>query len=201
MDRKILICLALAVLILDRTFAIGSFPGWILKHTILFTGIPLLSILLLKIRPRDVGLSLGNWKLSVKYAAIVLALALPAMYYGSTLPDFRSYYPIWSHASDSIGRFLLYEAMIAVLMFNTEFFFRGYLLLSLRSVTGRNSAILLHAIPYMLVHIGKPALEVPYSFFVGLLFGYLALKTRSILPSFLIHFLGSVGFEIMVLYL
>ncbi|MEE8402731.1 MAG: CPBP family intramembrane glutamic endopeptidase, partial [Candidatus Hydrothermarchaeaceae archaeon] len=76
-----------------------------------------------------------------------------------------------------------------------------YLLFSLDKAVGRAPAILLHAIPYMLVHIGKPPLEVPYSFFAGLLFGYLALKTRSILPSFLVHFLGSAGFELMVLRL
>lgn len=37
------------------------------------------------------------------------------------------------------------------------------------------------------------------SFFEWILFGYLALKTESILPGFLIHFLGSAGFDVMCL--
>lgn len=201
MNRKAPIFLALIVLLVDRTFTTGSFFQWILKHTLVFTGIPLLSLLVLKLRPGEVGLSLRSWRLSVKYAAVVLVVVLPVMFYGANLPDFQAYYPLWPHASDSIGNFLLYQAMIAVLMFNTEFFFRGYLLLSLDKAVGRAPAILLHAIPYMLVHIGKPSLEVPYSFFAGLLFGYLALKTRSILPGFLVHFLGSAGFELMVIRL
>ena len=199
MDRKIPIFLALAILVLERTFTAGSFFEWILKHTAMFTVIPLLSLAAFKIRPGEVGLSLGSWRLSVKYAAIVLLFALPAMLYGATLPDFRAYYPLWPHAGDALGTFLLYEATMAILMFNTEFFFRGYLLFSLEKEVGQIPAILLHASPYMLVHIGKPPLEVPYSFFAGILFGYLALKTESILPGFLIHFLGSAGFDVMCL--
>ena len=58
--------------------------------------------------------------------------------------------------------------MIAILMFNTEFLFRGYLLFSLKEELGKAPALVLHAIPYALVHLGKPTLEVPYSFFMGL---------------------------------
>lgn len=200
MNRKILIFLALAVLIPDRNLTAGSLFERILKNTAMFTCIPLLSLLVFKIKPREAGLSLRSWRLSVKYAAVVLVFALPFMLYGATLPDFRAYYPLWPHAGDSVTNFLVYEAAIAVLMFNTEFFFRGYLLFNLEKEFGRTPALILHAIPYMLVHIGKPPLEVPYSFFAGVVFGYLALKTRSILPGFLVHFLGSAGFEAMVVY-
>ncbi len=201
MNRKIPIFLALAVLVLGRTFTTGSFFEWILKHTAIFAAIPLLSLLVLKIRPGEVGLSLKSWRISVKYAAIVLAFALPVMYYGAAQPDFRAYYPLWPQADESVRNFILYQSGIAILMFNTEFFFRGYLLFSLEKEFGKKYAILLHAIPYMLVHIGKPTLEVPFSFFAGILFGYLALKCRSILPGFLVHFLGSAGFEAMAMRL
>lgn len=199
MSRRIFILIALAVLVLERNFQAGSFFEGILRQTALLAGIPLLSLFLFKIRPEEAGLSLESWRVSVKYAAIVLILAVPAMLYGATLESFRAYYPLWPHAGDSLTNFLLYQTAIAVLMFNTEFLFRGYLLFSLEKEVGRIPAILLHAIPYMLVHIGKPPLEVPYSFFVGLLFGYMALKTKSIMPSFLVHFLGSAGFEAMCL--
>lgn len=201
MNRSVFVFLALALLIIERNFLAVGFFEWILRQTVLLTGIPLLSLYFFKISPGEVGLSLKSWRLSVKYAGAVLLLAAPVMYYGATLESFRAYYPMWAPAGHSLKNFLLYQAMIAVLMFNTEFLFRGYLLFNLEKELGKAPALVLHAFPYMLVHIGKPPLEVPYSFFAGLLFGYMALKTRSILPGFLVHFLGSMGFEAMVLRL
>lgn len=201
MNRLVFVFLALAILVIEGAFLAVGFFEWILKQTVLLTGIPLLSLYLFKIRPREVGLSLVNWRKSVKYAVTVLLLATPVMFYGATIESFRAYYPMWAPARDSLWNFLLYQSMIAILMFNTEFLFRGYLLFSLEKELGKTPALILHAIPYMLIHIGKPPLEVPYSFFAGLLFGYLALKTRSILPSFLVHFLGSMEFEAGVVYL
>jgi membrane protease YdiL (CAAX protease family) len=201
MRSRIFIAVAIATLLLERNFSGPGFFGWVLTSTVFLTGIPLLSLYIFKTRPGEVGLTVRNWRQSVKYAVIALFIGLPVMYYGSTLLSFRAYYPMWHPAGDSLTNFILYEAAVAILMFNTEFLFRGYLLFSLKEELGKAPALVLHAFPYMLVHLGKPSLEVPYSFFVGLLFGYMALKTKSILPSFLLHFLGSMGFEAMVLRL
>ena len=200
MRSRIFIAVAIAALLIERNFQGPGFFGWILSSTAFLTGIPLLSLYFFKTKPREVGLTFLNWRLSIKYASLALLIGLPVMYYGSTLASFRAYYPLWSPASHSITNFLLYEAAIAILMFNTEFLFRGYLLFSLRDELGKAPALVLHSIPYMLIHIGKPGLEVPYSFFMGLLFGYMALRTKSILPGFLLHFFGSMGFAAMVVY-
>jgi membrane protease YdiL (CAAX protease family) len=201
MNRLVFVFLALAILVIERAFLAAGFFEGILKQTVLLTFVPLLSLYLFKISPWEVGLSLKTWRLSVKYAGALLLPAIPIMLYGAGLESFRAYYPMWAPAGDSLWNFLLYQSMIAILMFNTEFLFRGYLLFNLEKELGRTPALILHAIPYMLVHIGKPGLEVPYSFFAGLVFGYMALKTRSILPGFLVHFFGSMGFEAMVLRL
>jgi membrane protease YdiL (CAAX protease family) len=169
------------------------------KDTALFSLIPLASLLFLKIRPGEAGLSLKNWKVSLKYASIMLILASPFMLYGASLPDFKVYYPIWHPARESALNLLLLEVVMAVLMFNTEFFFRGFLLFNLEKELGGGKAVMLHVIPYCLVHIGKPTLEVPYSLFAGLVFGYVALRTRSILPSFLAHWGGAWIFDLLCL--
>jgi membrane protease YdiL (CAAX protease family) len=201
MTRLVPVFLALALLVIERNLQTGSFFLWVFKDTVLFTGIPLLTLLLFKISPGEVGLSLESWRLSLKYAGALLLLGVPIMIYGASLESFRAYYPMWAPAGETLAKFLLYQAMIAILMFNTEFLFRGYLLFSLEKKFGSAPALFLHAIPYMLIHIGKPGLEVPYSFFAGIVFGYMALKTRSILPGFLVHFFGSMGFEAGVVYL
>ncbi len=207
-----MILTAVMILILERPMArmvgVDSLLGWLVLNTLFFSMIPLIIILLLKEKPRDVGLSLEKWKTSLSYALVLVLLATPFMIYGSRLPQFKAYYPLWEPARTSIQNLVLLETGMLVLMFNTEFFFRGFLLFSLRDYLksinikkAEGAAIILHALPYALVHIGKPGLEVPYSFFVGIVFGYIALKTKSILTPLAAHWSSSVIFDLMVLWI
>jgi len=61
-------------------------------------------------------------------------------------------------------------------MFNTEFFFPGYLLFSLEEkfVTGH---LFYNPYPIPSMHIGKLPIEVPYSFLARPGFGYIASNT------------------------
>ncbi len=94
--------------------------------------------------------------------------------------------------------FIGHQLIIGIMMFTTEFFYRGFLLFGLREGLGKWS-ILGQSIPYTILHIGKPILEVNFSFFGGLVYGYIDYKTGSILPSFLLHFITSILFDIFVL--
>lgn len=212
MKSRWMILTALMILVLEGPVAkivgVNSIFDWILLNTLFFSIIPLIIIFLLKEKPRNLGLSLETWKTSLLYATILVFLATPFMIYGSRLPQFTAYYPLWGPARSSIQNLVLLEIGMLILMFNTEFFFRGFLLFSLRdyfkSINIKKAewtAIIIHAIPYAVVHIGKPGLEVPYSFFVGIVFGYIALKTRSILTPLAAHWSSSVIFDLMVLWI
>ncbi len=207
-----MILTALIILVLEGPVAkivgVNSIFDWILLNTIFFSIIPLITIWLLKEKPRNLGLSIEGWKTLLLYAAILVLLATPVMIYGSRLPQFKAYYPLWGPARSSIQSLVLLEIGMLILMFNTEFFFRGFLLFSLRDYLtsidikkAEWAAIILHAIPYAVVHIGKPGLEVPYSFFAGIVFGYIALKTKSILTPLAAHWSSSVIFDWMVLWI
>jgi membrane protease YdiL (CAAX protease family) len=197
------------LLIVERLLALKleiSLWQWIGLQSIFFSLIPLIFIARSGIKWGEVGLSFGNLRAGLRYAFILLVLAMPFMIYGASLPEFKAYYPIWWQARTSLGAFILLEIAVFLMMFNTEFLFRGLLLFSLerRAIElngGRWLAITLHAIVYMAVHIGKPGLEVPYSFFVGLVFGWLALRTRSIFPSLAAHWTSSVIFDALVIVL
>jgi membrane protease YdiL (CAAX protease family) len=199
----------LVVLLMERLVARFSHLNlwqWIGIQTLLFTLVPIALIILYETSREEVGLSTGDLRLGLKYVAIMLVLAMPFMFYGASLPSFKAYYPIWEPARTSILSFILLELAVFVMIFNTEFLFRGLLLFSfernLKNVRrGRLIAIFIHSLIYMAVHFGKPGLEVPYSFFVGLVFGWLALKTRSVLPSFIAHWTSSVIFDILVIIL
>jgi len=212
MESRPIILLAVMILILERPIArmvgVTSLFDWLLLNSIFFSLIPLITIWALKEKPINLGLSMEGWKTSLSYTMILVLLATPFMFYGSKLPQFMAYYPIWGPARTSIQNLVLLETGMLFLMFNTEFFFRGFLLFSLRDYLtsidikkAEWTAIIIHAIPYAVVHIGKPGLEVPYSFFVGIVFGYLALKTRSILTPLAAHWSSSVIFDLMVLWL
>ena len=189
--------MAVVIIILGRVINV-SFLQTALVDFLLMVSIPALFIKLYKKCLREYGFSLGNLRLGLKYSAIIFLLALPLMAYGSQLPSFKEYYPIWKPAYDSIGNLILYELAVGVLLFATEFFYRGFLLFTLAEKTRYGNII--HAIVYALAHIGKPFLEIPYSFLAGLVFGEVDLKCKSILPSFLMHFLGNITFDLLFIY-
>ena len=200
---------AFLILLVERSIAFNgglNLWQWIGVQTILFTLIPLLAIGRFNIKPGDFGLAQGDLRFGLKTAFMLIAIALPLMAYGASQPAFKAYYPIWAPARVSVFNFLFLELAVLLMMFNTEFYFRGLLLFSLdRSLSkqrmGRWIAILADSSIYMLAHLGKPGLEVQYSFFVGIVFGWLALRTKSIFPSLAAHWISSVLFDLMVIVL
>jgi len=150
---------------------------------------------------KEYGLQLGDWRYWGKWTVLLLLLSLPVMYYGIGLPGFESYYPRYDAARYSWTAFILFELAFGVVMFATEFFYRGFMLFGLSEKMDPRIANLIHAFVYMLVHIGKPGWEVPYSFGAGYLFGYVDYKGKSILPSFIMHWVSSVIFDFMIIAL
>ncbi len=194
MKKKSIPLVALALLAIDY-FTRTSFSLVPYKSLLLLVAAPIAYLLLIGEKPRDFGLSWGDKRLAAKYFAILFTLAIPVMLYGATLPEFQAYYPIYKPAAYSLRAFVLFESTVLLTMLATEFFFRGFLLFGLRRYFTQNAAIFLHTIPYALAHIGKPTLEVYYSFFVGMIFAWADLNARSILPSLALHFVSSVTFD------
>ncbi|MBI4344673.1 MAG: CPBP family intramembrane metalloprotease [Euryarchaeota archaeon] len=198
MRRLGLVALGLGLLLATYLVPTRSLWEWAAVETLALTLVPLLASWALGFGPGDLGLTLKEWRRSVRWAAIMLAAAAPVMLYASYLPEFRTYYPIWAPARESILHLFLLWALLLVLMLNVEFFFRGFLLFHLEPVAG-HLAVVLQALPYALVHLGKPSLEIPYSLFVGIVFGLVALRTRSVLAPLITHWLGAVLFDALVL--
>ena len=187
----ILILSALLVLV-ERKYS--TFYGSLLFY--LF--IPLILSYSLKLNIKDVGLSLGKTSEIQKIMILLILFSLPIMYFASEMPEFYNYYPFFPWAGKNLTNFVKYEFIILFSMLSCEFFFRGFIMLGTKENFGKWS-ILLQNIPYFLVHIGKPVLEVPYSFVVGLIFGYLDYRAESIFPSLTLHYTSSVIFDILCL--
>lgn len=117
---------------------------------------------------------------------LFLAVVLPAMLVVSAQPDFGSYYPFYKAASRSWFDFLVWEAMYFAQFFALELFFRGFWLGTLRKSFG-SGAIFAMAVPYCMIHFGKPYLEAIGAIIAGIALGSLSMRTKSIYQGFLVH--------------
>ena len=149
--------------------------------------------LLFRDKPWDYGIRIGRWKSSIILAVVCLAAMALILYGAGKMPEFRSYYS--GYVTD--WSTLLVDT--ALHMFAWEFLFRGYMLFGLEKSIGK-SAIFVQAIPFVLLHLGKPFLETLFSIPGGFILGYVAYRTRSFLPCFIIHFGVYIGMVLFANY-
>ena len=145
--------------------------------------------LLFRDKPWDYGIRVGRWKSAIILTVVCLAAMALILYRVGKMPEFRSYYD--RDAIDWPELLLNY----ALYMFAWEFLFRGYMLFGLEKSIGK-SAIFVQAIPFVLLHLGKPFLETLACIPGGFGFGYVAYRTRSFLPCFIIH----LGVYVMMVF-
>ncbi len=149
----------------------------------------------------DFGMGIGNYKEGLKWLVTIPLVVAPIIYLSSKMPDVRLEYPMAKSLLNDTSNLLLYESAYVLLYYTAwEFFFRGFLLFGLRERFGDFNAILIQTISSCLVHIGKPEGEIIGSIIVGIIFGVVALRTRSIWYVFLIHAAIGVLTDIFIIY-
>ncbi len=134
----------------------------------------------------DLGLRVKGFFDHAWIYGLFLAAVVPAMLVVSRSPDFGSYYPFYKQSSRSWFDFLTWEAMYFAQFFALEMFFRGFWLGALRRSFG-SGAIFAMAVPYCMIHYGKPYLEACGAIVAGIALGSLSMKTKSIYQGFLVH--------------
>ena len=135
---------------------------------------------------RDLGLRTKGFFDHAWIYGLFLAVVLPAMLIVAKSPDFGAYYPFYKTASRSWFDFLAWEAMYFLQFLALEMFFRGFWLGTLRRSFG-SGAIFAMAVPYCMIHYGKPYLEACGAIVAGIALGSLSMKTKSIYQGFLVH--------------
>ncbi|AKU96100.1 hypothetical protein AKJ09_02764 [Labilithrix luteola] len=134
----------------------------------------------------DLGLRMRGFFAHAWIYGLFLAVVLPAMLIVAHSPDFGAYYPFYKTAPRSWFDFLVWEAMYFAQFFALEMFFRGFWLGTLRKSFG-SGAIFVMAVPYCMIHYGKPYLEACGAIIAGIALGSLSMKTRSIYQGFMVH--------------
>jgi membrane protease YdiL (CAAX protease family) len=152
-------------------------------------------------RLSDYGLTLGDWRTGLFVTAFLLVLiGVVFVYPSSQIPEIRAFFPLDKGAGDSVFAFLKLQVFRGLFFYSAwEFFFRGFMLFGLRKYTGDWMAICIQVIPSCMWHIGMAAPEVFSSILAGLLFGILAIRTRSILWCFLLHYFIGVVLDIFII--
>lgn len=171
-------------------FDIYRYVYQFLAALVLFFLFPLIIIkLIFKEKLKNYGLTLGDKRYGLRFIIITIPLIVtPIIILGSHMPQVRAEYPLSKLVQDNASVFLLYEFSYVLLYYvGWEFFFRGYMLFGLREKFGDTYAILLQVIPSALLHFNKPESEFLGSIVLGIVLGYLALRTRSILYPLIIH--------------
>jgi membrane protease YdiL (CAAX protease family) len=135
---------------------------------------------------RDMGLRVAGLRQHLWIYGLCLGIVIPTMLIVASQPDFGTYYPFYKLSSRSVWDFALWEAMYFAQFLALEMFFRGWILGALRRTMGA-AAIFAMAVPYCMIHYGKPYLEAHGAIVAGIVLGTLAMRTRSIYLGFLVH--------------
>jgi membrane protease YdiL (CAAX protease family) len=149
-------------------------------------------------RSRDFGFQLGDAKVGFRLIAIGVPVLLLAAYLGASNPAIQAEYPLARSMMENWGLFLIVEIFYLVYYVGWEFFFRGFMLFGLEVRYGALLAILAQTIPSTIVHIGKPASENFAAIIAGWVFGFVALRTRSILYSLILHATIGIATDVFV---
>ncbi|WP_462254826.1 CPBP family intramembrane glutamic endopeptidase [Ferruginibacter sp.] len=128
---------------------------------------------------------------SIKPYLIMLLIMIPLLVIASTQKDFLSMYPKAKFLTNlQMGhqkwRYVLYELCYGFDFVSIEFFFRGFLILSLVKICGPHCIIPV-ACFYCTIHLGKPMAEAISSFWGGILLGIISYNTGSIWGGLIIH--------------
>lgn len=161
---------------------------WFSADGFLMFIVPIILIpLVLKGKPSDYGLRLGDYKFGLKSSLLFVAVMLPFLWIASGNKSFASTYPQGgTYVRENISVLLYYELFVGFYMFAWEFFWRGYMMFGLKRKFGFY-AIFIQMIPFFILHRGKPEIETFASIFAGLILGVQAWRSNSFIYCFLVH--------------
>ncbi|NBC96753.1 MAG: CPBP family intramembrane metalloprotease [Deinococcus-Thermus bacterium] len=128
----------------------------------------------------------GRW---LPLAGLLALIAAPVLWLQASSPALAATYP-WISVdwlSSEPGRWALWAPAYALYYLAFEGFYRGAVLHGLRPRLGDVGANAAQAMLATLIHVGKPLAETLAAFPASLLFGWLTLRSRSLLPALLLH--------------
>ena len=183
----------------NATFAAGAYG--MLTSFVLLGLVPLVIVLLVLRQPLAAyGIQIGDRVKTVRSALLSLPVLIVAAYIASQDPSVTADYPLNRAAGDSTTAFALHVAIYLLFYFGWEFTFRGYLLFGLADRLGVSAAIMVQVMASSLLHIGKPPIETFLAMPMGIYWGWIAIRTRSIGSTFVQHASLGIALDAFIIW-
>lgn len=131
-----------------------------------------------------------------------MAIMLPITYLMSLTQGFSAKYPFFHiyNGEPYIGTpLLIWELLYFLQFFGLEFFFRGFLVHSLKRSLGLYS-IFVMTVPYCMIHFSKPPAETLAAIVAGIFLGWLSYKNGSIWLGLVLHCAVAFSMDILALW-
>lgn len=176
---------------------------WVAVVTVFYVVLPAAAVkFLYKRKLSEFGLNFGIEDGFWKLFGICTAVMLPLVYLMSLTSGFSAKYPFLQiyDGEPYIGTTLLiWELIYFVQFFGLEFFFRGFLVHSLKPALGIYS-IFAMTVPYCMIHFGKPPAETLAAIMAGIFLGWLSYRNGNIWMGLLLHCTVAFSMDILALF-
>jgi len=139
----------------------------------------------------------SEWWVYIAFFAVMW----PLLIWVSTHQHFKATYPFYKLGKDEPlwPYFWLWEASYFLQFVGLEFFFRGFMVHGTKHRFGIY-AVFVMAVPYSMIHFGKPFLETCGALIAGVVLGFMSLKTRSIWLGAAIHMSVALSMDFLSLW-
>jgi hypothetical protein len=186
----------------DETNEIARGTYWALFSFATYFFIPwFVIVVVFRQRLSDFGFKLRgafqDWWIYIAFFSVMW----PLLIWVSTHRHFQQTYPFYKlHEGEPLWPyFWMWEAAYFVQFIGLEFFFRGFMVHGTKHRFGVYS-IFVMAVPYCMIHFGKPMLETCGAIIAGIVLGFMSLKTRSIALGAAIHMSVALSMDILSLW-
>ncbi len=142
----------------------------------------------------DYGFTVGKLKEHINIYIFMFILITPVTIIASMTDVFLKAYP--KMKTPHLEFFLLFEIIYLIQFIGVEFYFRGFLLFEFCKKYG-TAGIFVQIIPYCMIHAAKPIPEAIGSIITGIVLGYYAYKSRSIIGGIVLHCYVAVGMDVL----
>ncbi|PLX24548.1 MAG: hypothetical protein C0599_01955 [Salinivirgaceae bacterium] len=135
---------------------------------------------------------------NVNFKAYLVLMGIMAIivFVASQFPHFTDYYPLYKKSGakfinlyyqvPEVYTKIIYELFYVTDFFNTELLFRGFFIIGMAKLLGKD-AVLPMVATYVVLHFGKPMGETISSIFGGYILGILALYSKNIWGGIFLH--------------
>jgi membrane protease YdiL (CAAX protease family) len=179
-----------------------SLVWWVFISMVFYFVVPALFVRFVQKRKlSEIGLAFRIEKGFFKLLVLCAAIMLPLVYLMSLTAGFAAKYPflkVYNGDPYLSSTLIVWELIYFLQFFGLEFFFRGFLLHSLKPTLGLYS-IFAMTVPYTMIHFQKPMPEAFAAIFAGIFLGWLSFKNGNIWMGLVLHCTVAFSMDILAL--